>query len=311
MARSTTPPTVSAATPESKGTVVAAWILCCVVWGTTWFAIRRCIGPGGYPTVLACALRFGVAALLLGAVWAVGWARPGPRTRRQVWALFAAGGLGAIGYGLVYLAERSISGGVAAVIFGTFPLVTALLATLGGVEKVSRASLVGSLLALAGMVLVFADRLDVSRAQALGVVLTLGSVFVSSLYTMILKRTAGDVHPLAMTGIFLGTGAGVLGLYAAIVEREAMPWPPPFAPTVALAYLALIGSVLVFACYFYLLKHVRLMTVALLVVVEPVIALIVDAIWERDVVLVARSYLGIAVTFGGIVVSTFIGRRRN
>jgi drug/metabolite transporter (DMT)-like permease len=290
--------------------IVLAYITCGVVWGTTWFAIRRCIGVGGYPTIAAAAVRFAIAALVLGGVWAIGWARPGPKNKREIRALLAAGVLGAIGYGLVYLAERSISGGLAAVIFGTFPLATALLATMGRIEKVSRASIVGSLVALVGMVIVFADRLQVSGAQALGVIMTLGSVFVSALYTTLLKRTADDVHPLATTGVFLGTGAVVLSIFAALFERQAIPWPPPVGPTIALLYLAIVGSVVVFACYFYILKHVSLMTVAMLVLVEPVIALAVDAVWEREVVLVARSYAGIGVTIVGVAVSILVGRAR-
>jgi drug/metabolite transporter (DMT)-like permease len=291
--------------------IVFAYITCGVVWGTTWFAIRRCIGVGGYPTFAAAALRFALAALVLGGIWAIGWARPGPRDKRQMRALLAAGVLGALGYGLVYLAEQSISGGLAAVIFATFPLATALLATLGRVEKVTRAQITGSFLALAGMVLVFADRLQVSSAQGLGVLLTLCSVFVSALYTTLLKRTADEVHPLATTGVFLGTAAVVLAAFAAVFERRPIPWPPPAGPTLALVYLAIVGSVFVFACYFYLLKKVRLMTVAMLVLLEPIIALAVDALWEREVVLVARSYAGIAVTTGGVAVSLLVGRARS
>ena len=33
-------------------------IVCALVWGTTWCAIRVCIGPGGYPPFLSTALRF-------------------------------------------------------------------------------------------------------------------------------------------------------------------------------------------------------------------------------------------------------------
>ena len=161
------------------GIVYAA---CAVIWGTTWFAIRRCIGEGGYPTFKAAAIRFAIAAAILGGLYAMGWGRPGPRSRRQFGALVVCGALSALAYGLVYAGEQSISGGVAAVIYGTFPLCTALIATLGRVETVSRRALVGSTVALVGIGVVFADRLEVSRAQGAGVLLVLASVVVSSLY---------------------------------------------------------------------------------------------------------------------------------
>jgi drug/metabolite transporter (DMT)-like permease len=283
---------------------------CALIWGTTWFAIRRCIGPGGYPTFTAAALRFAVAAAILGGLCAFGGGRPGPRSARQVGALVLCGALSATGYALVYAGEQSISGGLAAVIYGTFPLCTALIATIGRVEAVPRRALAGSTLALAGIAAVFADRLEVSHAQGAGVLLVLASVVVSSLYSTILKRVAADVHPLASTGIFLGTAALALGAVAPLIERRPIPWPPPPGPTAALLYLAVVGSVLVFLAYFVLLKRVTLMTLSTLALLEPVVALAVDAIGERDVVLSARSYAGVAVTIGGVALSVLTGSTR-
>jgi drug/metabolite transporter (DMT)-like permease len=287
----------------NRARVMVVYGLVALIWGTTWFAIRRCIGDGGYPTLAAAAVRFAIAAVVLGVLYVVGAGRPGPRSLRQLGGLAACGVLCAVGYALVYLGEESIPGGLAAVLYGTFPLWTALFATAGRVEKVSARSLVGTLIAIAGTAFVFADRLNVSRAQAIGVVLVLVSVVASALYTTLMKRLAAGVSPLASTGVFLGTSALVLGVVSATVERRPLPWPPPAGPTLALLYLALVGSVVVFAGYFYLLDRVSLMTISTLVLVEPVIALAVDAAWERGVVLVARSYVGIAVTIAGIGVS--------
>jgi len=283
--------------------LVVAYVLCASIWGTTWFAIRRCIGAGGYPTFTAAALRFALATAVLAAIYAAGRGRPGPRSVRQLAALAGCGVLCAIGYALVYLGEESISGGLAAVLYGTFPLCTALFATVGGVEKVRPAAVVGALLAMAGIVVIFADRLDVSRSQGVAVLVVLGSVLVSALYTTLMKRAAAGVHPLASTGVFLGTTALVLGAVGLAVDRKPIPWPPPVVPTAALVYLAIAGSVVVFVAYFYVLDRVSLMTVSTLVVIEPVIALAVDAAFEHGVTLVARSYAGIVLAGVGVTVS--------
>ena len=292
--------------PRVSPLVVVVYLTCAIIWGTTWYAIRRCIGPGGYPTFAGAALRFAVASVVLGALYAAGRGRPGPRGRKTLAALVVCGLLSAVSYGLVYAAERSISGGFAAVLYGTFPLCTAILATVGRVERVRVRSLVGSGIALAGIALVFADRMQVSRAQGEGVLLVLASVFTSSLYSTLLKRVASGVNPLATTGVFLATCAVGLGGFAAVFERRALPWPPPLLPTIALLYLAVVGSVLVFAAYFFLLQRVTLMTISTLVLLEPVIALAVDAVGERQVVLVPRSYAGMAVTIAGVAVSVLV-----
>ncbi len=64
-----------------------------------------------------------------------------------------------------------------------------------------------------------------------------------------------------------------------------------------------LGYGLVYVAYFYLLKRVKLMTISTLVLVEPIIALVVDAVGEHDVVLVPRTYVGMAVTIAGVAVS--------
>ena len=114
---------INEALPSSRS-IVIAYLVCALIWGTTWFAIRVCIGPGGYPTMPAAAIRFGIAALIL---IPMAWrARPWPTGRAWMW-LVIAGVLDAVGYALVYLGEERVPGGLAAVLFGTQPLILALL----------------------------------------------------------------------------------------------------------------------------------------------------------------------------------------
>jgi drug/metabolite transporter (DMT)-like permease len=283
--------------------VVVCYVVCALVWSTTWFAIRVCIGEGGYPTFPAAAIRFTIAALVLAAIVALGFGRPRPRGRRQITWLAVAGAFNGIAYAMVYRAEDTLPGGVVAVIFGTYSLFTAIGATLTSTERVRAIDILAATLSLVGMAVVFWDRLSVSSDQAIGVVFALSSVFASVVYNIIFKREASDVNPLSSTALLLSVAA--LSLWLASLARGpiALPWPPPAAPTVALLYLAILGSVVTFACYFYLLKRVTLMAASTLVLIQPVLALLVDAMFEKEVRLVGRSYLGVAITFGGVAVA--------
>jgi drug/metabolite transporter (DMT)-like permease len=285
---------------------VLAYVVCALVWSTTWYAIRLCIGPGGYPVFLSAALRFTIAAALLGAAVLAGAGRP-LATRRQAGWIAVAGLINTAGYALVYLAEKEISGGLAAVIYGTMPLVTGGLAAVTGTERLQARTVAGALVGLLGVGLIFHDRLAVSPGQAQSVLLVLLSVVCASAYSVVLKRHVSAVNPIASTAAFFPVTAAGLWALALSLERQPLPWPPPPAPTGALLYLAVFGSVLTFAAYFHLVAHVRLSVVTTLVLVEPVLALAVDALLERRVQLSPVTYLGAALTAAGVVVGLLGG----
>jgi drug/metabolite transporter (DMT)-like permease len=151
------------------------------------------------------------------------------------------------------------------------------------------------------MAILFWDRMSISTEQAAGIAFVIAAVMATVCYNLIFKRETGDLNPLSTTAAFLTVAA--LGLWPlALAGPGPVPEPLPLAPTVALLYLAVLGSVVAFVCYFYLLKRVSLMTASTLVLIEPVIALGVDALWEQEVRLVTRSYVGAAVTTAGVMI---------
>lgn len=283
---------------------MAAYLACALIWGTTWYAIRVCIGPGGFGTLDALALRFVIAVVILVPIALR--ARPWPRGAQWAW-LVLAGVLDAIGYALVYFGEEHIPGAVAAVLYGTQPLILAVLLTVTGMEKITSRHVIGALVSLLGVAVLFLDRLDVSAQQALGVAMVVGSVVVATTYSMIMKRHAATVNGAVATTVFLVVTAIVLGVLALVVGGgPALVWPPPLRPTIALVYLAVVGSVVAFLAYFWLLQRTTLLVTSTLVFVYPLVALATDAVFEAEP-LTARTYLGAAITLGGLGVS--LGRR--
>jgi drug/metabolite transporter (DMT)-like permease len=119
---------------------------------------------------------------------------------------------------------------------------------------------------------------------------------------MIMKRHGGSIPNVVATAIFLAVTALVLGVIA-IGAGDAVPWPPPAKPTVALAYLAIVGSVIAFLCYFWLLDRTSLIITSTLVFVFPLVALATDAVFEHAIELGPRAYAGAAITLAGLAVS--------
>jgi drug/metabolite transporter (DMT)-like permease len=282
--------------------VVLAYLACALIWGTTWFAIRVSIAE--YPTFVALALRFALAAAILLPLAAR--ARPWPRGRVWGW-LVLSGVLDAIGYLLVYLGEERVPGAVAAVVYGTQPLILALLLTALRIEGLTRRHVIGAVISIAGVIVLFLDRLDVSANQAVGVALVLGSVLTATLYSTIMKQKAAGQNGLIATTIFLTVTAVVLGVVA-ICAGDAIPWPLPVGPTLALVYLAVVGSVTAFLLYFWLLERTGLVVTSTLVFVFPLVAIATDALFEHELPLTARAYVGAGITLVGLAVSLL--RRR-
>lgn len=285
---------------------MAAYLACALIWGTTWYAIRVCIGPGGFATLDALALRFAIAVVILIPIALR--SRPWPKGAQWAW-LAVAGVLDAVGYALVYFGEERVPGAVAAVLYGTQPLILAVLLTITGMEKLTARHVIGALVSLVGVAVLFLDRLDVSAHQALGVAMVTGSVVVATTYSMIMKRHAANVHGAVTTTVFLAVTAAVLGAMALVAGHgPPLVWPPPLGPTIALLYLAVIGSVVAFLAYFWLLQRTSLLVTSTLVFVYPLVAIITDAMFEAET-LTWRAYLGAAITLGGLGVS--LRRTRN
>jgi drug/metabolite transporter (DMT)-like permease len=279
--------------------VVVAYVTCALIWGTTWYGIRACIAPGGYPTLTAVALRFGIAAVVVLALAAR--ARPWPSGRAWLY-LVLAGVLDATAYLLVYLGEERVPGGLAAVVYGTQPLILSVLLAATRIEVLTRRHVIGAVVSLAGVAALALDRLDVSVEQAVGVALVVGSVLAATTYSMLVKRHARGTSNLATTAVFLGVTAIVLGTVA-VAAGQGVPWPPPAAPTLALVYLALVGSVVAFLVYFWLLDRTSLLVTSTLVFVFPLVALATDAVFEHAIVLGPRAYAGVAITLAGLAIS--------
>jgi drug/metabolite transporter (DMT)-like permease len=288
--------------------VVLAYVVCALVWGTTWFAIRVCLRA--YPVFEAAALRFAIASVVLIAIVKLFRVRGGPTSRAQWGWLAVAGVLDAIGYSLVYLGETRVPGGLAAVLYAVQPLFLALALAVTRMEPVRLGAVLGAMVSIAGVAIIYAERASVSNDQAIGVAMVVCSVAASTAYSMVMKRHADGVHPLIATTIFIVVTAIVLGLAVLVRGPAPVAWPPPLGPTLALLYLAIFGSVIAFGTYFWLLRRLSLMAMSTLVFVLPLISLAVDAMFENQVRLTGRAYLGVAITLSGLAVNLLLERAR-
>ncbi|HEV3410659.1 MAG TPA: DMT family transporter, partial [Chthoniobacterales bacterium] len=133
--------------------IVAAYVVLCVVWSSTWLAIK--IGLNDLPPISYVGIRFLIAFLVLVAV-SIGRVPLLPRTRED-WLLLGFTGviMFALNYGLLFWGELHVSSGLAAVLQATIPVFGMLFAHwLLPAEPLRWQQLGGALLAIAGIALI-------------------------------------------------------------------------------------------------------------------------------------------------------------
>jgi drug/metabolite transporter (DMT)-like permease len=248
------------------------YLLLCLIWGSTWMVIK--IGYGGLGPFNVAGLRFFIAGALMALVARATRAR-WPRGRQEWTAVAIVGLLMFAGdYGLIYWAEQYIESGLTAVLFATLPLMTLFIARayLPG-ERITPGKLASSVLALAGTLALFADRLRLDAAATLPMLAVLGATLCAAVASVVSKRDAHDIPPATLNATSMLIGAVVL-LVAALAHGEGFRLPADPGTWAAVAYLSVAGSVVAFLVYFSLLKTWSVMSLSFISVFTPVVALL-------------------------------------
>jgi drug/metabolite transporter (DMT)-like permease len=256
--------------------VPAAYLGVILIWATTPLAIKWSGQGVDFSFAVAARMAIGLAV----AVFALTAWRIGLPLHRRARASYLAAGLGMFGaMTLTYWGAQYIHSGLISVLFGLSPLLSGVMALLWlKNETLTRAKLAGMLLGLAGLAVIFGDSHEMGGAHALaGVFALLAAVTLYSGSLVWMKRIGDDSPPLATT---VGALAVALPLFALVWWWSADARVPAAVPPragVAIVYLGVFGSVIGFALYYYVIKHLETGKVALITLVTPVLALLLGS----------------------------------
>lgn len=268
----------------------AAFVSVILIWSTTPLAIKwSALGVGFSFAVLA---RMTLGALLCIVLLAV--LRIRFPVHRKARMSYLAGGLSMFGaMTLTYWSAQYVSSGMISVLFGLSPLITGMGAALWLKEEaITPSKVAGMLLGLAGLVLVFRGGLDLGDGAIAGLIALFVAVVLQSLGLVWMKRIGDDSPPLAMT---LGTLLVALPLFLSVWWLADGRWPEamPERAVAATLYLGVFGSVLGFALYYYMIKHMAAGKIALITLITPVLALLLGHGLNNEAVL-PHVWLGAA-----------------
>ncbi len=267
----------------------AAFVACCLIWGSTFLAIR--IGNQSLPPECAATLRLTLAAPLLAAIVLVRrdrWPRGGALRGALLFGVFNFG----VNLALLYWGERVVPSGIAAVLYATVPLSTSFVAAGLGVERLVARKVIAAIVAIAGVATIFAGemRLDVPLEGLIAVFL---AATAASLSSVLLKRAPAQPSVFATNAV---------GAAASIALGEDRALPSTFSAWWPVIYLTLAGSLGAYVIWTWLVGHWSVTSASYVGVVVPVIAVVLGAIALQET-RSPETYLGAAIVLAAVVVA--------
>jgi drug/metabolite transporter (DMT)-like permease len=256
------------------------------------------------------ALRFAIAsAALLALAPFLGVKLGRSRTERRLWLANALLTF-ALPYSVLYWAEQWVPSGLCAVIFGTFPLLTALAAHFVlPAERLTLRGVAGIILGFAGVAVIFSEdfqALGGSQVAKAAAVLLISPVS-AALGNVTVKRWGDGLHPLSTAAVPMGITALSVGALALLVESgRAVTFNTP--SILSILYLAVIGSAFPFTVYFWLLRHQSATNLSMINYATPVLAVIVGSLFMGEA-FTPRILAGSALVLVGVAVA--VGRRKS
>jgi drug/metabolite transporter (DMT)-like permease len=236
-------------------------------------------------------LRFGLAALLMLVVmFATGHRLPTGRALlgASLYGLLAFGGA----FAFAFYALVELEAGFGQILLSVVPLVTLLLAVLQRLERLRRSAVVGALLAVTGVVLMSGLTLE-GPVPLLAIGAAFGAAICFAQASIVVKRFP-PVHPIVENAVGMTVGAIFLAALT-LVSGDQVVLPERSDTWLAVVYMVVIGSGVVFTLYVVVLEHWDASRASYGFVIVPIVTVLVSA-WLLD------EQLGYGLIGGGALV---------
>jgi drug/metabolite transporter (DMT)-like permease len=297
--------------PSSARIWAGIWVIY-LVWGSTYLGIA--VAVESIPPFLMASVRFAMAGGVLLA-WTLvrerrEWRFPSRREVRDtaiVAALLLGGGMGLVAYG-----EQSVPSGLTALFIAMMPLWLAVFGRIFLDDRLPTMVVLGIAVGLVGVaILVWPGDASFDGAeplQVLAVIVSPMSWALGSLFAARRARLPG--RPLVATGLQMAIGSLVL-LAMGLLAGEPASFDPAAVTErslLALAYLTLVGSLLAFTVYAWLLRVAPLAKVATYAYVNPIVAVLLGAVVLGEPITPRTAVAGAVIVAAVALIVTARGR---
>jgi drug/metabolite transporter (DMT)-like permease len=287
----------------SKVIILVAFAALYVIWGSTYLAILFAIET--IPPLLMAGSRFLLAGFIM---YAIARSQGAPKGSLANWrtALIIGGCLLLGGNGGVTLAEQYVSSGLASVMVATVPIYIALLAWWSGIApKPTPIVWLGLAGGFAGVAILIGPALSFSPNESshpgIGMLILLFSSFIWSAGSIYSRKAKSAAPPLLLAGQQMICG-GVLLTLGGLLMGEHHRFDAGRISLLsmgAFAYLVIIGALVGYTAYIFLLRHCDPAKVATYAYVNPIVAVLLGALFAGES-LTTRTVVAAGLIIGSV-----------
>lgn len=266
--------------------IVINYLIVCLVFGTTFLAIKIGVDHAA-PPFFSAGLRFFAAGAILF-LWMV-WRKKAEFALLLRKEMLVTGALLTFGtFSFLYWAEQYVTSGIAAVLSATGPLMILLLQMIVLRQKATRRAILGMIIGLAGVLLLVLPNLTSVQAGPRWVIgcaaILTGEVLYSmgALYTKRVTQSYAEVSPIALNAAQMIYGGLLLIILSSFTERVTAGDLLQPSALGSLLYLTVVGSMVGHSLFYWLVAKTNPVFPSTWLYVSPLIAMTIGVLFYGE-----------------------------
>lgn len=255
---------------------IIVWLLLALIWSSTWIFIK--VGLKDLPAFGFVCMRFLLAAAVLAPFVLFRKGGGLPKNRAQ-WQLLGLTGVlqFTINYSSVFWAEQYITSGLAAVLQAMIVVFGLILAWIFlPAETITMRKIIAVGLGVVGVTVIFIDQLGVhdQLAFAACVVIVVGA-YAAAQSSILIKAKATELRPEVIVFWQMICGLPPIIIYSLLTEGSPLNYHWSTAAVGSIFYLGIVGTVVAFCCYYWLLNRIESTNAMMISLVTPLLAVLI------------------------------------
>ena len=283
--------------------IALVYVLLCFICGSTWLAIR--IGLESMPPIYSAGMRFTVASIFIFILMQFRGIKL-QKDKISIRLYLVMGFFSfVIPFGLVYWAEQFVPSGLASVLFAVYPFFVVIFSYFSiSKDSIDIYKIIGVILGFGGIVTIFSDSFGGNITDYfLGMIAIVISGIMQAEIAVLIKKYGHHLNPLSMNFIPMLI-AGISMLVIGLMLENITTFSLKLNAAISILYLGFFGSVVTFTSYYWLLKRINIVILALIAFITPIVALILGYFFYNED-LSMRHFIGSLLVLIGLLSANF------